>query len=280
MNIEQARSFLTVADTGSFVAAAERLHVTQSTISARIRALEETLGCVLFVRNKTGASLTGAGVRFQTHALQMVRAFERARRETGLPDTIRAQVAIGARFGLWDSLAVQWLAQQRKDRPDVSFRAEIAFEPELMQGLIEGHLDIGIMYTPQHRPKLEIRPFMTERLRLVSSERNASLTPDSYIHIEWGPEFDAQLASGFPEFYRTRLSFNIGWLGVRFLKTAPACAYFPEQFVRRELDAGVFHVVDDAPAFDLPSSLVLRDDRDRSLVDPMVESLLDLVRSR
>ena len=56
MNIEQARSFLAVADTGSFVASAERLHVTQSTISARIRTLEEVLGCTLFQRNRTGAT--------------------------------------------------------------------------------------------------------------------------------------------------------------------------------------------------------------------------------
>ncbi|MDA0218543.1 MAG: LysR family transcriptional regulator [Proteobacteria bacterium] len=44
MNVEQARTFLEVLATGNFNRAAERLHVTQSTVSARIRALEETLG--------------------------------------------------------------------------------------------------------------------------------------------------------------------------------------------------------------------------------------------
>ena len=58
MNIEHARTFLAVADTGSFVSAAERLHVTQSTVSARIRALEDLLGRPLFTRNKAGAVLT------------------------------------------------------------------------------------------------------------------------------------------------------------------------------------------------------------------------------
>lgn len=278
MNIEQARSFLAVADTGSFVAAAERLHVTQSTISARIRTLEDTLGCTLFLRNKAGAVLTGAGIRFQTHALQMVRAFERARRETGLPDSIRAQVAIGARFGLWDGITMAWLNRQKDRRRDVSFRAEIAFEPELMQGLIDGTLDIGIMYTPQRRPKLEQVPYLTERLRLVSSDPEDLLRPEHYVHIEWGAEFDAQLAAGFPEFFRTRVSFNIGWLGILHLRTAPGYAYFPERLVRTELEAGLFHIVEAAPVFDLPSSLVIRSDRDRTLIDPMVDGLLRLVR--
>ena len=52
METKLARTFLTVIATGNFVSAAERLHVTQSTVSARIRTLEEQLGCSLFVRNK------------------------------------------------------------------------------------------------------------------------------------------------------------------------------------------------------------------------------------
>jgi len=51
---ELARTFLTVVAAGNFVSAAERLHVTQSTVSARIHTLEEQLGCSLFVRNKAG----------------------------------------------------------------------------------------------------------------------------------------------------------------------------------------------------------------------------------
>lgn len=278
MNVEQARSFLAVASTGSFIAAAERLHVTQSTISARIRMLEETLGGALFIRNKSGAILTVAGARFQVHAIRIVRAFEAARREIGLPDDVRARVSIGARFGLWDGEAVAWLVRQRQERPDVAVRAEIAFEPELMQELIDGHLDIGIMYTPQRRPNLEQLPFMTERLRLITSDPNGSIGPEHYIHIEWAPEFDAQLTSEFPTLFSTRITVNIGWLGLQYLRTTGGCGYFPERFVGPQLESGEFHIVEEAPVLDLPSWLVIRDDRDRSLIDPMVASLLDSVR--
>ena len=54
MDIELARTFLEVIDAGSFLGAAARLHVTQSTVSARIRTLEERMGRRLFVRNKAG----------------------------------------------------------------------------------------------------------------------------------------------------------------------------------------------------------------------------------
>lgn len=47
-----------VAESGSFIAAAECLHLTQTAVSARIRALEMELDRVLFIRNKAGARLT------------------------------------------------------------------------------------------------------------------------------------------------------------------------------------------------------------------------------
>ena len=69
MDTELARTFLTVVTAGNFIAAAERLHVSQSTVSTRIHTLEEQLGCTLFVRNKAGATLTLGGPAISTSCL-------------------------------------------------------------------------------------------------------------------------------------------------------------------------------------------------------------------
>jgi LysR family transcriptional regulator, flagellar master operon regulator len=111
MDTEFARTFLMVAAAGSFVGAAERLHVTQSTVSARVRALEEQLNATLFVRSRAGAVLTDAGRRFQKHAALLVRTAEQARHDAGLPSGIRASAVIGARIGLWEGLLVDRLAE-------------------------------------------------------------------------------------------------------------------------------------------------------------------------
>ena len=68
MNIEHLRTFLDVAQTGSFHRSAERLSVSQSTVSARIKGLEERLDRVLFNRSKSGVTVTGAGQRLLRHA--------------------------------------------------------------------------------------------------------------------------------------------------------------------------------------------------------------------
>ena len=61
MEIYQLRTFLTVAQEGHLTRAAERLHVSQSAVSKQIKALEDELGVILFVRTSTGTSLTKSG---------------------------------------------------------------------------------------------------------------------------------------------------------------------------------------------------------------------------
>ncbi|GAB4349171.1 MAG: LysR family transcriptional regulator [Oricola sp.] len=277
MNVEHARTFLAVADTGSFVAAAERLHVTQSTVSARIGALEKALGARLFVRNRSGAVLTNSGGRFLRYAGQLVRTVERARQDIGLPKQFRSRVVIGARMGLWDGVMLDWFASLSSGYPSVSLRAEIGFEPELMQGLVEGRIDIGVMFTPQRRPNLVILPLLTERLVMLTSERDRAMRPQGYIHVDWGAEFDNQFSASFPGFPGPAVTVNIGWLGLRYLEKNGGCGYFPERLARDRIADGTLHVVAGAPVFELPAWVLVREDRNRSLVDPMVAGLRDAV---
>ncbi|MBC7732186.1 MAG: LysR family transcriptional regulator, partial [Bacteriovorax sp.] len=81
MDITLARTFLEIVSSRSFVQAADRLHITQTAVSARVKTLEEELGRKLFVRNRAGASLTPAGELFIRHALALVQVWERARQQ-------------------------------------------------------------------------------------------------------------------------------------------------------------------------------------------------------
>ena len=86
MNIDHLHTFLEVVATGSFHRAADNLNVTQSTVSARIRALEERLDRRLFLRHKHGVEVTGAGRRLRRHADAVVRAWEQGRQRVALPE--------------------------------------------------------------------------------------------------------------------------------------------------------------------------------------------------
>jgi DNA-binding transcriptional LysR family regulator len=261
METELARTFLTVIAAGNFIGAAERLHVTQSTVSARIHTLEEQLRCSLFVRNKAGTTLTPAGRRFQKHAAMLVRTVEHARQEVGVPAGYRAVLTVGGRIGLWEGLLLRWLPLIRERAPDISVRAEIGFEDDLMQGLVEGRIDIGVMYTPQSRPGLTVERLLEERLMMVSTEESGDARPgQGYVYVDWGPEFYAQHSVHFPEYAGADVIANIGWLGLHHILEQGGSGYFPFRLVATYLEDGRLHHKVQAPEFRLPAYAVYPDE--------------------
>lgn len=256
MDTELARTFLAVIVGGSFVAAAERLHVTQSTVSTRIQRLEETFGAALFVRNKAGTTLTPAGRRFQRHAALLTRTVEQARQEVGVISGFRATLTVGGRIGLWEDLLLRWLPIFTSLAPDVAVRALIGFEDDLMEALIEGRANIGVMYAPQARPGLTVEPLLEEQLVMVSTKENPPSEPQrDYIYVDWGPEFFAQHSLAFPRFSGAALTVNIGWLGLQCLFANGGTGYFPTRMLREQELAGRLHRVAGAPEFRLPAYL-------------------------
>lgn len=271
MDTELARTFLTVVTVGNFVNAAERLHVSQSTVSTRIHTLEEQLGCTLFVRNKAGTTLTSAGRRFQRHAAALVRTIEQARHDIGIPEGFGGTLTIGGRIGLWEEFLLRWLKQMQEARPEISIRAESGLEGELMQGLIEGRIDIGVMYTPQSRPGLKIEQLFEEKLVLVSTDLRQKPDPQpGYVYVDWGPEFYARHSVCFPNFSGPSLTANIGWLGLQHILENGGSGYFPRRIVEPHLEAGRLHIASGAPAFSMPAYVVYPLEGDRDLFAPAI----------
>src|SRR5690606_19547731 len=104
MDIQLAKTFLEIVATRSFVRAAERLNVAQTTVSARVRTLEDLLGRQLFVRNKGGVSLTPAGEQLLRYAPTFVQLWERVRHQVAVPEGHQSLLAVGSEISLWQPL--------------------------------------------------------------------------------------------------------------------------------------------------------------------------------
>ena len=256
MDTEFARTFLAVAAAGNFVGAAARLHVTQSTVSARIQALETSLGARLFQRGRGGAELTPAGQRFLRHAKALVQTLEQARHEVGLPAGFRGSLTLSGRIALWEGFLPRWARWMRETAPDVSLRMEIGMEEEIIQGLIQGTVDIGVMYTPESRPGLGIEQLFAESLLLVSTDPTRSWPDEGYVHVGWGQEFQAQFTTHYPDAPPPALTANIGWLAMQYLLHNGGSAYFPARMVRKLLAAQRLWQVRGSPVFQMPAYLV------------------------
>lgn len=256
MDTEFARTFLTVVAAGNFSGAAERLHVTQSTVSARIQTLERQLGAVLLHRGRAGIKLTPAGLRFLRHAKHLVHTAEQARHDAGLPEGYSGTLTVRGRIALWDGFLPQWTQWFRREVPDVSLRMEIGFEEDIMQGLVQGTTDIGLMYTPENRPGLGIEHLFDEQLLLVTTRPEQPWHGEHYIHIDWGTEFESQFTTHYPEAPPPAMLANIGWVGIQQLLHSGGAGFFPYRLTRHLIAGGELHRVPDSPVFSLPAYLV------------------------
>jgi DNA-binding transcriptional LysR family regulator len=250
MNIDLARTFLEIAETGNFNKAAERLDVTQSTVSMRIKALEDEIGRPLFVRSKLGTELTAAGLQFRRYASTLVRVWEQARHDIALPPGFRAVLTVGGQFSLWDRMLLRWIPWMRTAMPDVALKVEVGLSEGLMRQLSEGLIDIGVMYSPLSRPGLITEKLLEERIVLVSTTpRQLSQWDASYVFVDWGAEYRAAHAQTYPDLATPAVSVGLGALGLQHILANGGFGYLPMRVVRPYIQDGRLSLVPEAAEF-------------------------------
>lgn len=268
MDIALIRTFLEISAAGSFVGAARRMFVTQSAISLRVRRLEEALGKPLFERSKAGAELTPAGREFERYALSLVKIWEEARQQVGVPEGFTDSLTIGAQYSLWPGLGFGWLDELRAAAPTLSLRAELGMPDRLTRFLVEGVTQMGLLYTPQIRPGLLVEEVLEEELVLVSAgDRDPADFADRYVYIDWGPEFMQAHALHLPELTNPGVTLALGSLSARFILDRGLAGYIPARAAKAHLDAGTLHLSPDAPKFHYPVWLVWREDLSPAIAD-------------
>jgi hypothetical protein len=115
------------------------------------------------------------------------------KKDVGIAAGYPGTLAVGGRFGLWEGLLFEWLPLMRKMAPDISVRAEIGFEEDLMQGLVEGHA--------AKPARADCRAALGGELVLVSTKESGDGQPDEdYVDIDWGAAFYAQHSVHFPDY--------------------------------------------------------------------------------
>lgn len=249
MDVDLARTFLEVLNTGSFVTAAARLHITQTAVSARIKTLEELLGRRLFIRNKAGARLTQAGELFRRDALALVQVWERARQRVALPPGRANMFSVGGELSLWNPLLVRWLVWMRQHAPETALRVAVDSQNDLLDQIHNGSLDLAVLYSPPAKSDLTIELLAEERLVLVATSHIKHPNAEDYVHVDWSPAFTASEQTAFSELANPALSVSFGPLALSYLLAAGGSGYFRLSAVRPYLTEGRLHLVERAPEF-------------------------------
>lgn len=274
MDINLARTFLTVAETGSFIEAARKMNITQSTVSARVKVLEDLLGRPLFQRSKYGASLTAAGEQFQKHALALVRIWQHAQLEVGLSGQHRDHLSVGGPLSLWEGFLLKWIAWLRSSIPDIAVSTTIGQSAALTQRLLEGTLDLAVVYRPMQPPGLIVEHLFDEEFVLVTSGKSTSRRIGSdYVFVNWGPDFQQDHAAAHPELTSPGLNMELGPLALSYVLNNPASAYFPMRLVKQHIARGRLRLPKRVRKFVYPVYMIYPETRDEEAYEPILDAL-------
>lgn len=274
MDINLARTFLTVAETGSFIDTARKMCLTQSTVSSRIRSLEEQLDRELFERSKTGATLTSAGEQFRKHALALVRVWQTAQIEVSKSDVHRDRLSVGAPRSLWDGFLLNWISRLRVDIPDIAVDASALDLSFLTQRMLDGTMDMAIMYRAVQLPGIVSEHLFDEEFVLVTSVKAGQRRRASdYVFFDWGAEFELDHATAFPEHVNPGLSLDIGAIGLDYMMSTPSSGYCPLRMAKKHIRRGRLRLPPRARKFVYPVYMVYPETRDEDAFEPILDAL-------
>ncbi|BCG61295.1 LysR family transcriptional regulator [Paenibacillus sp. URB8-2] len=172
MSLIKYEVFQTIVELGSLARAAETLGLTQSAVSHALSSLEDELGCVLMVRNRTGVRLTANGERVLKHVRNMLSCHEQLKQEVAAINGIEAGIV---RIGTFSSISINWLpgiiSRFREEHPRIEIRLVNGDFDEIEDGLKNGTIDLGFMSLPA-LGNFETIPLREDRMVCIVPEHH------------------------------------------------------------------------------------------------------------
>lgn len=175
MELEQIEYFVRVAELGSFTRASSALGIAQPALSRKIRQLEVELRQNLLVRNGRGATTTDAGKLLLEHGRGILHQVQRLREELGrVRGSLAGRVAIGLPPSIAKVLTVPLTREFRAKLPQAALSISEGLSVAMQDAIINGKLDIALLYGAVPTLGVEITHLLDEDLFLVQrqSQRN------------------------------------------------------------------------------------------------------------
>ncbi|WP_410768488.1 LysR family transcriptional regulator [Fontibacillus sp. BL9] len=163
--------FLAVAEELHFTKAAEKLGITQPTLSHQIRLLEQEVGTPLFHRSGKRIHLTQPGIILMEHARRVFHELEQAKLEIGeLAGLKRGRLRIGCSG---NHLITHALISFHHEYPGIDLNVIELATDETHEGLLGNHLDLGVVFLPLEDEQFVSLPLFDEELALIVSRDHA-----------------------------------------------------------------------------------------------------------
>jgi DNA-binding transcriptional LysR family regulator len=166
--------FMEVAETKNISRAAERLGITQPSLSSAMKRLEEALGSQLFTRSRSGVQLTKAGQELVAKGRLLLLNWEQLKAEINRRESaVTGQYVIGCHPSVAAYTLPHFLPGLMKDYPELEIKLAHDLSRKITEGVISYNIDFGIVVNPVKHPDLIIKELCTDEVCFWTAKKTA-----------------------------------------------------------------------------------------------------------
>ncbi|WP_199617807.1 selenium metabolism-associated LysR family transcriptional regulator [Paenibacillus alkalitolerans] len=168
LSFHQLHIFHTVAEKGSFSAAALVLHMTQPAVTMQIQALEEYFGTKLFHRSTKKIELSEAGkvlLSYAKRSIELVKETDVAMSK--FTHMLQGRLQLGASLTIGEYILPRILGPFNQEYPNISIQMKVMNSTQILEDMIRHQLTFGLIEAPIVHPEAHTEPVLSDELKLI-----------------------------------------------------------------------------------------------------------------
>ncbi|SFD61938.1 DNA-binding transcriptional regulator, LysR family [Paenibacillus catalpae] len=168
LNFHQLHIFYTVAERGSFSAAAQSLHMTQPAVTMQVQSLEDYFGTKLLQRSTKRIDLTEAGRALMPYArrsIELIRDTDQAM--SAFTKQLKGRLQLGASLTIGEYILPRLLGPFGQSFPEISISMKVMNTAQIMDEIMNHQLTFGLIEAPVNHPDMQMEAVMSDELRLI-----------------------------------------------------------------------------------------------------------------
>jgi DNA-binding transcriptional LysR family regulator len=168
LNFHQLHIFFTVAEKGSFSAAAAALHMTQPAVTMQVQSLEEYFGTKLFHRSTKKIELSEAGRTLIPYALKTINLMKDTEvAMSKFTHMLQGRLQLGASLTFGEYILPRLLGPFGKEYPNISIQMKVMNTAQILEDIFNHQLNFGLVEAPVHHPEVQTEAVLNDELKLI-----------------------------------------------------------------------------------------------------------------
>lgn len=168
LNFHQLHIFFTVAERGSFSAAAQALHMTQPAVTMQVQSLEDYFGTKLLQRSTKRIELTEAGRALMPYAqrsIELIRDTDQTM--SAFTKQLKGRLQLGSSLTIGEYILPRLLGPFGREYPQITISMKVMNTAQIMEDILNHQLNFGLIEAPVNHPDMHMEAVMSDELVLV-----------------------------------------------------------------------------------------------------------------